>query len=80
MKNLEAHELDVDGQPALTRAKKKFKAQEDRRQFTLFTPGTPPPPSPAMEELSKISPDTMTPIQALTALAKLKAMLEEEEK
>jgi hypothetical protein len=33
-----------------------------------------------MEELARISPDTMTPIQALTALAKLKAMLEEEEK
>jgi DNA mismatch repair protein MutS len=78
LKNLEAHELDVDGQPALTRAKKKFKAQEDRRQFTLFTPGTPPPPSPAMEELAKISPDSLTPMQALTALAKLKAMLEEE--
>jgi DNA mismatch repair protein MutS len=79
LKNLEAHELDVDGQPALTRAKKKYKAQEDRRQFALFSPGEPPKPSPAMEELARVTPDAMTPIEALTTLAKLKAMLDKEE-
>jgi DNA mismatch repair protein MutS len=48
-------------------------ARPDTTQLALFTPG----PHPVLEELQRLDPDRMTPLEALARLAELKRRAEE---
>ncbi len=55
---------------------------EGRAQLDLFAPAPTPeplPPSPALQTLRALEVDRMTPLEALNALAQLKALAEREE-
>ncbi len=44
------------------------------RQLSLQTP-PPPPVSPVLQALAALDPERMTPLEALTALARLKSQV-----
>ena len=66
--NLEQGELDEAGQARLAHARRN---QQHARQMSLFSPAD----SRIIEQLEAIDVDRITPVEALTALAELKARL-----
>jgi DNA mismatch repair protein MutS len=71
--NLEKAELDDAGRPQLTRARKK----ESPAQLGLFAAREAPPPPYAelVAELNEVDLDSMTPLEALRLLARVKDRL-----
>jgi DNA mismatch repair protein MutS len=68
LSSLEKNEFGTDGTPTLSAS--KFKAEKVVQQMLVFDD------NPAVEELRSMDINSMTPIEALNALAKLKKMAE----
>jgi DNA mismatch repair protein MutS len=76
LRNLEGGELDEQGRPRLAGA-----ADEARRQLPLFTAGAAPRDGREQEALAALralDPERTTPIDALSTLARLRALLEQD--
>ncbi len=67
--NLERGEFDERGEPRIARG------SGSPGQLNLFEPS----PDPVLEELRALDPESMTPIEALVALGRLRTQLQEDE-
>ena len=77
--NLESGERDESGMPTFARFRK---GRPHPNQLSLFAlPGTAAPPlSPVLSRLDLLSPDALSPIEALNVLFEIKALREKERK
>ena len=74
--NLEMHEIDVLGRPVV--AGRGHSEGPKVAQLELFTAYRPPRPSKIEQELKRMDPDRMTPLEALQTLYRWKKLLEED--
>jgi len=70
--NLESGEFTTENIPKLARGKHAPRLRLERDQLSLFAS---PPPDPVLEELKKIEPDRLTPLEALKLLYELKGRI-----
>jgi len=67
--NLESSEFTTENIPTLARGEHAPRVRFERDQLPLFSSSA---PNPAMEELKKLDPDKLTPLEALMTLYELK--------
>jgi DNA mismatch repair protein MutS len=83
LKNLEAGELDQECQPRLSRSRGgRARGRNDSRQLNLFAAAAgdarPAKPSAVEERLAAVTPDALTPIEALQLVYELHRKLKRE--
>lgn len=79
LKSLESGDLSATGVPNLSKRNKKMKDNNQLSLFNMVTPSTSAPQNhPILDEIDKLIPDSLSPIEALNILFELKKKREQE--